>query len=264
MATSSTGNSPIVAQPGLDWKVEVEAKPLRIYLKQRALEGEPFLRKVLAHIESHPLFVHPFFGAFSEGRLNLDQVRLWAKQRLFSSQRFPCFLAAFVSHIEEDVDLRAAYVKQIYEEHGNLDPPKVHSRQLTRLILALGVSRDELCREQMLAGTKRFVDTYMRVSREGDLLKCMGMYALGSEPVIAMEMVLCLRGLQTISWLKSEDMIYFTDHAYHDYRHTAELTDVLLPFLRSDADRERAWKGIVEIIDARKALYDGVAERIGL
>lgn len=242
----------------------MDAKPLRIYMKQRHLEGDPFLLRVLDHIESHSLFEHPFFDAFCGRRLNLDQIKVWAKQRLFSSQRFPCFLAAFVSHIEDDIDVRAAYVKQIYEEHGNLDPERVHSRQLTRLIFALGVSREELSKEQMLPGTRRFVETYMNVSREGNLLKCMGMYALGSEPVIAMEMVLCLRGLQTISWLKSEDIVYFSDHAYHDYRHTAELTDILLPFLRSDTDREKAWEGIVEIINARKALYDGVAEQVGL
>lgn len=241
----------------------MEAKPLRIYMTERGSEGDPFLRKVLAYIESHPFFSHPFFEAFGQGRLSLEQVKVWATQRLFSSQRFPCFLGAFISHVV-DVDVRAAYVKQIYEEHGNLDPEKIHSRQLTRLIFALGVSRQALDQEEMLLGTRKFVNTYMNISREGDLLKCMGMYALGSEPVIAMEMVLCLRGLGTIPWLKPEDVIYFSDHAYHDYRHTAELTDVLLPFLRTDSDKAKAWDGIVEIIEARKALYDGIAERIGL
>jgi hypothetical protein len=52
------------------------------------------------------------------------------------------------------------------------------------------------------------------------------LYAMGSEPVIVMEMVLCLQGLATIPWLKPEDYIYFSDHAYHE--HTAELADVLL------------------------------------
>jgi pyrroloquinoline quinone (PQQ) biosynthesis protein C len=241
----------------------MEAKPLRVYMAERDLGNDPFLLKVLGHIEGHSLFSHVFFEAFGQGRLILEQIKVWAKQRLFSSQRFPCFLGAFISHVV-DVDVRSAYVKQIYEEHGNLNPEKVHSRQLTRLIFALGVSRQELDKGEMLAGTQRFVDTYMDISREGDLLKCMGMYALGSEPVIAMEMVLCLRGLGTIPWLKPEDVIYFSDHAYHDYRHTAELTDILLPYLKSDADRERAWKGMVEILDARKGLYDGVASSIGL
>lgn len=242
----------------------MEAKPLRMFMKERGLEGDPFLCRTLEHIETHPLFEHRFFKSFASGQLSLHQVRVWAKQRLFSAQRFPCFVGAFISHMEEDIDTRAVYVKHIYEEHGNLDPAKVHSRQLTHLIFALGVSRQELSAEPMLSGTRNFVDTYMRISREGDIVKGMGMYALGSEPVIAMEMMLYLQGLATISWLKPEDCIYFSDHAYHDYRHTAELTDVLLPYLKTDRDRKRAWQGMVEIIDARKGLYDGIADRIGL
>lgn len=242
----------------------MEAKPLRVYMQERGLESDPFLCRVLEHIEKHPLFEHRFFRAFQSGELLIDQIKIWAKQRLFSSQRFPCFLGAFISHLETDVDARAAYIKQIYEEHGNLDPEKIHSRQLSRLIFALGVSRQELNMEDMLPGTQQFVDTYMRVSREGDIVKGMGMYALGSEPVIAMEMVLCLRGLETISWIKPEDYVYFSDHAYHDYRHTAELTDILLPYMTKEDERERAWQGIVEIIDARKGLYDSISERIGL
>ena len=116
----------------------------------------------------------------------------------------------------------------------------------------------------MLPGTRHFVDTYMRISREGNIPKTMGMYALGSEPVIAMEMVLCLQGLATIPWLEPDDYVYFSDHAYHDFRHTAELTDILLPYLDSETARESAWQGIVEIIDARTRLYDGIADRIGL
>jgi|SRR5208282_1687113 len=241
----------------------MKAEPLRVYMAERGLKDDPFLQKVLAHIEAHRLFDHPFFKAFESGKLSLEQVQVWAKQRLFSSQRFPCFLALFVSHIE-DVDVRHAYVKHIYEEHGNLDPEKVHCRQLTRLIFALGVSRKELDQERALPGTRRFMNTYVRISQEDDLLKGMGMYALGCEPVIAMEMVLCLRGLNTIPWLKPEDTVFFSDHAYHDYRHTAELTDVLLPFLKTESDRRSAWQGIVQIIDARKSLYDGIAKRIGL
>lgn len=241
----------------------MEAKPLRNYMEERGLVFHPFLNKVLVQIENHPLFKHRFFEVFGAGKLSLDQVKIWAKQRLFSSRRFPCFLGAFISHID-DIDIRHAYVKQIYEEHGNLDPEKVHSRQLARLIFALGISREELNAQEMFAGTQAFINAYMRISQEGNIVKCMGMYALGSEPVIAMEMVLCLKGLATIQWLESDDITYFSDHAYHDYRHTAELTDVLLPHLKNASDEDRAWRGIVEIMDARKGLYDGIAEAIGL
>src|ERR1022692_4795203 len=147
----------------------MEAKPLRVYMKQRGLKGNPFLQKVLIHIEAHPLFRHPFFEAFERGKLREDQVKAWAKQRLFPSQNFPRSLGAFISNIE-DIDARTVYVKQIYEEHGNLDSEKVHCRQLANLVFALGVSKRELENERMLPNTRRFVGTYRRISQEGDVL----------------------------------------------------------------------------------------------
>lgn len=241
----------------------MQSGPLRTCMKDGGLENHAFLLKALAYIESHPLFTHPFFSAFAAGKLSLAQVQAWAKQRVFPSRQFPRSLAAFVSHLKGD-EMRMAYVKQIYEEQGELDPLKVHSRQLEQLVFTLGVSRRELNDEPILPSTQDFMDTYMNISRGGDIVKAMGMYALGSEPVIAMEMELCLQGLDTIGWLEPEDKVFFSDHAHHDYRHTAELIEVLLPFIRNEADQNRAWQGMVEIIDARKRLHDGIGEKIGL
>ena len=68
----------------------MEAKPLRVYMEKRGLADDPFLCRTLEYIEGHPLFEHRFFKAFSAGKLSLEQVKEWAKQRLFSSQRRPC------------------------------------------------------------------------------------------------------------------------------------------------------------------------------
>lgn len=241
----------------------MKCEPLRKYMADSGLVDHPFLNQVLEHIENHALFTHPFFEKFATRKISVKKVKVWAKQRFFSSQRFTSFLGAFVPHIE-DRDIRRAYIKQMWEEEGMLDPDKAHSRYLNWLIFSLGVSRQELDQEVMLPGTRNFVDTYMRVSRDGDVIKGMGMYALGSDPVIAMEMALCLKGLNTISWLLPEDKAYFSDHVEHDIRHTAELVAVLLPFLTNKAEQERAWQGMTEILEARKRFYDGISEAIGL
>ncbi len=222
-----------------------------------------FINEALHFVEEHPLFIHPFFEAFENGKLSEDHLRKWAKQRYFSSKNFPRFLGAFISYIEDDV-IRTAYIKQAYEEHGELKHDKIHARQLRRLIYALGVGDEELQKEQMLPGTQHFVDTYWDISRSGDLYRAMGAFALGTEPVVPLEMKLCLRGLNKLHYLTESDKIYFTDHAEHDFRHTVELANVLLPTLKEPEHYETALRGMREIIEARKSLYDGIAESCGI
>ncbi|MEK7068908.1 MAG: iron-containing redox enzyme family protein [Patescibacteria group bacterium] len=241
----------------------MQCKPLRVYMENSGLVSDPFLNRALDYIEEHELFKHRFFQAFTTGGLSIEQVKIWAKQRLFSSNLFTCFLGAFVSNIE-DRGVRRAYAKQLWEEEGMLDPDKMHSRYLNWLIFALGVSRQELDAEVMLPGTRHFVATYMRISREGDVVKGMGMYALGSDPVIAMEMTLLLKGLNTIRWLRPEDKAYCSEHVEVDVRHAAELNAVLLPFLTTETEQKRAWQGMTEILEARKGFYDGIANAIGI
>lgn len=241
----------------------MECKPLRLYIEDNRAEGNQFLVEALKYIENHALFEHLFFHLLREGRLSQPQIQVWAKQRHFSSQAFPRFLAALVSNLVEE-ETRSAYVKQIYEEHGELVPEKIHARQLRNFIYALGVTPEELKAEPMLPGTANFVDAYVRLSRDNDVLKGMGVFALGSEPVVAMEMALVLPGLKRLTFLKAEDIHYFTDHAYHDFRHTAELMDVLMPYADTTEGQSRILEGMKEIIEARKGFYDGVAWQIGI
>ena len=240
----------------------MECNPLRNYMRERDLTDHVFLRRVLSHIEKHALFEHRFFQAFSDGRLTIGDVGVWAKQRLFSSQRFAYFLGVFLSHLP-DGPAKQVFIRQKSEEEGDGNPEKAHSKYLERLICALGVSSQDLDAETMLPGTCDFVGTFMRISCEGDILKGMSMYGFG-EAVIAMEMTLLLEGLDTIPGLLPEDKEYCSKHALIDEHHAAELLDVLWPYLKNSSDEDRAWRGLVEILDARKGFYDGIVSVIGI
>lgn len=241
-------------------KSKMICDPLRLVEKETEQKDNlALIQQARDYIENHSLFRHPFFEIFASGKLTNQQVQKWAKQRYFSSRNFPRFLGSFISHIEDDVT-RTAYIKQAYEEHGELHLDKIHARQLRQLIYASGVNQEELEKEEMLGGTKQFVDAYWRISKSGDLSRTMGAFALGTEPVVPLEMKLCLRGLKTLPNIEEKDKVYFTDHALHDTRHTIELVRVLLPSLKKPRDYEKALQGMTEIVEARKALYDGIAE----
>lgn|GEM_PF-6540690 len=235
--------------------------PIRKYMTMRPTAMPNLLAEALFLIESHRLFRAPFFGDFEAGQLSSRQIRAWAKQRHFSSTAFPRFLGALISNLADE-ETRASYVKQVYEEHGQLNSELVHSRQLRRFIYAIGVTEHELAAEEMLEETRSFVDAYFRLSRSTDVTKSMAAFALGSEPVIAMEMELCCKGLRHLA-LSSQDIVYFTDHAEHDYRHTYELLDSLLPYIGNSDAESSALDGMLEILEARAVFYDGISNLMG-
>lgn len=234
----------------------MECRPLRLFIEKRKLEDNKFLAECLEFIENHDLFKHPFFSKFEENNLDMDQIKHWAKQRKFTSKLFPCFMGDLISHIE-DIEARHPYITQMYEEHGEGDPKEVHYYQLCHFIKKLGVSQGELDAEVMTDETRDFIESYVELTESEDYIRGMGAFALGSEPVIAMEMELCLKGIDNLEFLEEHDIYYFIDHGRHDYRHTFELMDSIMPYILTGDQQKRAFEGMKMTMDARKRFYDG-------
>jgi len=228
------------------------------------------LEEALDHIETHSLWRHPFFEAFASGNLTEEQLKIFAIQRHFSSSRFPGVLGNFIGSIEDPLtnqNVIRACAKQLWEEAGEDCLEKNHALQLRRLGYQLGLTDSDYQKADMLKGTRHFVSTYRSLSMSG-MYKGQGAFALGSEPVIPLEMQLDIRGLNASkingSPVEETAKHYFIDHAYHDYRHTKELVKVMLPTLQRPEHFRGVLEGMREIIDARKALYDGIADKCGI
>jgi pyrroloquinoline-quinone synthase len=89
-----------------------------------------------ARIEKHPLFERLTHGSFSR-----DAERRVALEIFHVVEAFPLFLSALITSID-DFRLRMELVDNLYEEHGRMNPERVHVVTYRGFLRALGVSEE--------------------------------------------------------------------------------------------------------------------------
>lgn len=209
-------------------------------------------------IEQHPLFEHKFFKDYTAGRLPDENERKWLKQRHFLSRVFPSIYANIIAH-STNLDFLRPFVRQLWEEMGNGKKTQIHYHQLLHTLYAKGITTYEIEQEPILPGTQQVIDAYQKWTRFDNPVIAGAIFGLAIEPVIAMDMELSLQGLRKNNTLSETQLIYFQDHATHDYGHSWEILDVVLPLLQHNKQIETIRKGVMDVLDSRVRFYDGLA-----
>jgi pyrroloquinoline-quinone synthase len=76
-----------------------------------------FVEELDARIGKYDLLCHPFYQAWSAGKLTRDDLRAYAQDYFHHVEAFPSYLAAFGLRLEED-DLRRAVLANMCDEKG--------------------------------------------------------------------------------------------------------------------------------------------------
>ena len=76
-----------------------------------------FFRRLEARIAKYDLLCHPFYKAWSEGRLRRDDLREYAQDYYHHVEAFPSYLAALGLRLE-DGELRRAVLENMCDEKG--------------------------------------------------------------------------------------------------------------------------------------------------
>lgn len=121
--------------------------------------------KIDSIITARHLLKHPFYVAWTEGKLTQEQLRGYAEQYFHNVLAEPTYLSAvhfntphFHSEtLSGDISVRQEVLKNlISEEHGE----KNHPALWKNFALALGSSESALARAAALPGTARLVSTF--------------------------------------------------------------------------------------------------------
>lgn len=168
---------------------------------------------------------------------------------------FPLFLAAAISHVRDD-DARLLLVSNLYEEHGELDPAKIHPEMFRRFVRALGLDPRAL---QDGAGTvgKRTADRVMEICRTGPAHRALAaLYAI--ELLFGAASELFGRGLERLG-LSLDAREFFVVHAFAEEHHAEQLRVALATSCRSSADRKEALAIASEVSRIFYELFDHIA-----
>jgi len=169
-----------------------------------------------ALIEKHHLLKHPFYQAWTEGKLSRESLALYAEQYYHHVRAFPENLRQLAART--DGNLESVVTENLSEE---LDPVAPHPMLWRQFAQSLGVSESSLEDARPLPGIAALLDTFDELSGHGSLAQAVAaFYAYEAQvPEIATQKISGLRGFYGIQEPRS--LAYFAVHEQADVRHRA-------------------------------------------
>jgi pyrroloquinoline quinone (PQQ) biosynthesis protein C len=232
----------------------MDCKVLRTYknFDRRSLD---IINEVAGIIEAHELFEHKFFKDYDARRLPEACERKWLKQRHFLSKNFPSMYGNIISN-SNDLEFLRPFIHHLGEEFGNGKRKNTHYYLLLDTLYAKGITTLEIDREPIAPGTQRVLSAYRKWTRHENVIIGGAIFGLGIEPIIAMDKELSLEGLRKNNTLSEQALVYFIDHASHDYWHSWQILDVALPHVKDEEDVDLIKEGVNDLLDSRVKFYD--------
>jgi pyrroloquinoline-quinone synthase len=202
--------------------------------------------RIDARIVQKHLLLHPFYQAWTCGKLPGPALVDYAKQYYHHVAAFPTYLSALHSHTEDAAARRHILSNLADEEAGHPNHPELW----LQFAAALGLSREDVSSTQPWAETRQLVGTFRSLCRDGSTVAGLAaLYAYESQiPKVAEAKLEGLRRFYGFS--QPEGVAYFKLHIEADREHSR----VERELLRASIDPATA--------PAAAAAADSVLERL--
>lgn len=210
---------------------------------------------VIEAVMQYSMLKHPFYQAWSEGKLSKSTLAEYAKQYYGHVRAFPTYVSAVHSRCE-DVSIRQQLLENlIEEEHGDENHPELW----LRFAESLGVTRAEVKEAELLPSTKDSVDRLKSLTQSEDYRE--GLAALFAYELQIPEVARTKReGLKEFYQLADERAVsFFRVHESIDLLHQDVERTILNKQCKTNAEKSRAVAAAQESAKALWGFLDGVA-----
>jgi pyrroloquinoline-quinone synthase len=208
-------------------------------------------------VAERAMLSHPFYQAWTEGRLPLDTLRSYARQYFHHVEAFPRAVSAVHSACP-DREGRRMLAENLAEEEGIEAGKQDHASLWLMFAAGLG-ERDETVRAQPLnPETQALIDTFRRLSHQSYAAGLGALYAYESQfPSVAKAKI---EGLVERYGISDEEALrFFRVHESADVEHSA-VCRALLDRLPADQQEEAIAAG-EELAGALWDFLSGVETR---
>jgi pyrroloquinoline-quinone synthase len=217
-----------------------------------------FFEKLDSSISKYDLFCHPFYQAWSAGRLTLADLREYAHHYYHHVEAFPSYLAEFALRLEEG-ELRRAVLANMCDEKGMTERQSAkdaipHSELWLDFAEGMGGRRD-LTWHLPVTEIRQLVRYFHHVAAEGTTEEALAaFYAYESQvPRIAKEKA---RGLREMYGADDKTCGYFTLHATADVYHSQVWREQLAKRIAENPDAAELALAAAE--DTAKMLWEAL------
>lgn len=216
---------------------------------------------VYAILEEKSLLKHPFYQAWTQGRLTREDLAHYAGQYYRQESQFPRFVSAVHSRCPEPAARRALLENLVHEEGGS----DTHAELWLRFAEAVGMSRESAAGAAPHLRTQDCVRRFSRLTGAGHWAEgAAALYAYeAQQPAVAttkMDGLVKFYGISDPGPLE-----FFAVHAEMDVWHSdAERTILLDQAAKNPGLKEPIVAAVSAACDALNGLLDGVCEARGI
>ena len=132
-----------------------------------SLTSSTFEIDLLAAVMQHSMLKHPFYVAWSEGKLSREVLQEYAKQYYAHVRAFPTYVSAVHSHCD-DIETRQMLLENLVEEEQGTEN---HPELWLRFAESLGVKREDVMNAELLPQTKESVARLKQLTQSATIAK---------------------------------------------------------------------------------------------
>jgi len=168
-------------------------------------------------VEDSAMLKHPFYQAWTEGRLPLDTLRSYARQYFHHVEAFPRAVSAVHSACP-DREGRRMLAENLAEEEGLEEGKQDHASLWLMFACGLGETDAAVRSQSLNSETSALIDTFRRLSRQSYAAGLGALYAYESQfPAVAAAKI---EGLVERYGIKDEETLrFFRVHETADVEH---------------------------------------------
>lgn len=172
-----------------------------------------------AKVAGRAMLSHPFYQAWTEGRLPLDTLRAYARQYFHHVEAFPRAVSAVHSACP-DRDGRRILAENLAEEEGVESGKQDHASLWLMFAAGLGESEDAVRAQALNPETQALIDTFRKLSRRSYASGLGALYAYESQfPGVARAKIEGL--IDRYGVADEETLRFFRVHESADVEHSA-------------------------------------------
>jgi pyrroloquinoline-quinone synthase len=178
-----------------------------------------------AKVADQAMLSHPFYQAWTEGRLSLEALRAYARQYFHHVEAFPQAVSAVHSACP-DREGRRMLAENLAEEEGIEAGKQDHATLWMMFACGLGESAEAVRGQELNGETQRLIDTFRRLSRQSYAAGLGALYAYESQfPAVAAAKI---EGLIDRYGIDDEETLrFFRVHESADVEHSAVCRSLL-------------------------------------
>jgi pyrroloquinoline-quinone synthase len=176
------------------------------------------LESLDALIAKYNLLQHPFYRAWTEGKLSKEALALYAEQYYQHVRAFPDNLKQLATRTKSEPKLNKLVQENLDEE---LDASAPHPKLWREFAQSIGVTESSLDGAKPLPGVAALLDTFDEAAAQGTLAQAVAsFYAYEAQvPEIATQKISGLKKFYGVTEPKA--LAYFAVHEEADVRHRA-------------------------------------------